>query len=806
MSENKGSRVMKEEQHHLEIEHKHLKIVNQYTLDILSANSEQDVIGFLSDTLLNKLNIDDLELYSFNPKSKTLNLAAAFNEKQSILLDLFVIPEIFLGEGIIGKAAKSLQTQSIEDLRLHYEFDESKSHFLSAFIVPIVTDGKLIGIIYCASKKVGGFSSDVQKSLSVIASITAIKMERNQAIEQLQHTIEKLEYSGKIQDTLFEIAELIFETSNMQEFYQRLHKCIAKLMFASNFFVGLVIDNGQAITLPYAVDEVDEVPPDEVIPLDKEKPSITGYVLNTNKPLLASNEKMQSMIDTNQVYIKGSLPNAWLGVPFGKPPLRGVVVIQSYTENIGFTKKDEQLLCFVARHIRNAIERMQARADLQFLALHDPLTKLSNRSLFNDRVNHALNKCRRHKHKKIALLFLDLDKFKQVNDTYGHHIGDLLLIEVATLLKKCIRETDTLSRLGGDEFAILLEDIVSTDLAQRVANKIVKALQTPFMLDQIQINTSTSIGIAFNDRPDNTIESLIICADEAMYQAKQQGRNRAVLHQGEEQSSMIATKIIQQDALKGLIENQFFFIFQPIVDLKTGYIVSAEGLVRWNNSKLGILPADAFLNEMEENGSIVQLDVYNVNRAIEHLKNWENHLPPSFRLSVNISPQGFASSALLEAIYSQFEKEPKLFQYLTLETNEKSIVKGVELTRAQMKIFSKMGIHLALDEYGAGYSSLSYLGQFKFNHIKIDRSFVSGQDTSTEQSIILETINSLARSLAIKIVAKGIETQQQLELMQDLQYPMGQGFYISKSLSEDELLELLKNKKKLIVTRNKDAM
>ena len=285
-----------------------------------------------------------------------------------------------------------------------------------------------------------------------------------------------------------------------------------------------------------------------------------------------------------------------------------------------------------------------------------------------------------------------------------------------------------------------------------------------------------------------------------MYQAKQRGRNRSILHQGEEQSGMIATKIIEQDALKGLIENQFFFIFQPIVDLKTGYMVAAEALVRWNNSKMGILPPDAFLNEMEENGSVVQLDVYNINQAVEHLKNWECYLPAHFRLAVNISAPGFASCALLEVIYSLFEKNPQLFQYLTLETTEKSIVKGVELTRAQMKIFSKMGIHLALDDYGTGYSSLSYLGQFKFNHIKIDRSFISGHDKSTEQSIILETINNLAKSLAIHTVAEGIETQQQLELMQDLQCSMGQGFYISKALSNDELLALLKNQKKLIVT------
>jgi diguanylate cyclase (GGDEF)-like protein len=786
---------MNEELYHLEIEHKHLKIVSQYTMDILPVNSELEIVAFLSDTLLNKLNIDDLELYSFDNKSKKLSLIEAFIGKQSILLNLFVNPKISLGEGMIGKVANSLEAQCIEDLRQHVDFEQTNSEHLSALIVPIFTDVKLIGVIYCASKEVAAFDSQIQNSLNAIASITAIKLEKNRAIEQLQYSVEKLEYSRKIQDALFEIAELIFETSNMQEFYQRLHKCIGKLMFASNFFVGLVIDDGKAITLPYAVDEV---PPNEVIPIDKDKPSITGYVLNTNKPLLASKQKMQSMIDSNQVYIKGSLPNAWLGVPFGEPPLHGVVVVQSYNENIGFTKEDVQLLSFVARHIRNAIERMQARADLQFLALHDPLTKLPNRSLFNDRAIHALNKCKRQKSKKMALLFLDLDKFKQVNDSYGHHIGDLLLVAVVKLIKSSIRETDTLSRLGGDEFAILLEDIVSADCAQKVANKIIKAIQTPFMLDKIQIRTSTSIGIAFHDHPENSIESLIICADEAMYQAKQQGRNRAVMHQGETQSSKVTTNVVERDAPRALMENQFFFVYQPIVDLVTGDIVAAEALVRWKHPQLGTLPPDAFLNEMEENRSIIQLDIYNFNQAINNLKNWLNVIPAKFRLSINISALGFTSTALLEAIQLQFDKVPELFQYLALETTERSIVKNVELTRSQMKIFSKMGIHLVLDDYGTGYSSLSYLGQFTFSHIKIDHSFVSGDEISTEQSIILQTINSLAKSLAIKTIAEGIETQQQLNLMQDLHCTMGQGFYMSKLLGEKDLLELLKNKQRLI--------
>ncbi|MGS2720249.1 EAL domain-containing protein [Paraglaciecola aestuariivivens] len=790
---------MNKAQQQLEIEHKHLKIVSQYTIEILAANSEQEIVGYLTDTLLNQLDISDFEFYAFNSLTQKLALVGAYLNRQAVSLPTAEPTSLSEWGGIIGHAAKTLNTVCIQDFSEEQEFKPQDPSHQSALVVPVFADTKLIGVVYCASREKFAFEPQLKNSLKVMSSITAIKMEKSRAIEQLQHTIEKLEFSGKIQDTLFEIAELIFETANMQEFYERLHKCIAKLMFASNFFVGLVIEDGEAITLPYAVDEVDEVPPHEVIPLDNEKPSITGYVLKTNKPLLATKQTMQSMIDSNQVYIKGSLPNAWLGVPFGEPPLHGVVVVQSYNDKIGFTEKDEQLLCFVARHIRNAIERIQARSDLQFLALHDPLTKLSNRSLFNDRVKHALNKCRREKDKKMALLFLDLDKFKQVNDTYGHHIGDLLLIEVSKVLKKSIRESDTLSRFGGDEFAILLEDIESAEDAKNVARKIIKSLQTPFELEDIQIFTSTSIGIAFQDKSEDSIEAVISYADEAMYLAKQQGRNRAVLHQERKQTPVFTSNFLEQDLLKGLNTDQFYFMFQPIIELKSQDIVGVEALVRWNDPEKGILQPKAFLPEMEESGSIVQLDVYNINKAFELLQSWQHLLPRYFRLSINISAAGFSSIPLLEALQGHFDNTPELFQYLALETTEKAVMKGVELTRSQMRIFSKMGIHLALDDFGTGYASLSYLGQFKFNHIKIDRSFINALNVTAKQHMILESINSLAKSLSINTIAVGIENKEQLSSMRDLQCSMGQGFYISKLLTEQQWVDVLQRHKKLMV-------
>lgn len=765
-------------------------IVGQVAANLLAINSEDEALLLVAEVFIEKLDIDQVTIYLLDEKRRILKRRTSCINESKITLSEKEPKEITPGTGLVGHAAEQQILITVNDCHISETCTSAK--FQSEVAIPMTKEGKLIGVVSAKHVKANSFPVDVTEILTSLASVLAVKLETIRNLYQLQSTIEKLEYSGKIQDALFEIAELIFETETMSEFYSRLHHCIGTLTFASNFFVGLVVDDGNAITLPYAVDEVDIVPPDEVIPLDLTKPSITGYVLNTDKPLLATKKEIQHMIDTNQVYIKGSLPYAWLGVPFGEAPLKGVVVVQSYSPDKTFTNKDKQLLCFVARHVRNAIERMQARSDLQFLALHDPLTKLPNRSLFNDRVNQALHKSKRQHDNGIALLFLDLDKFKQVNDTYGHHIGDLLLIEVANTISACVRASDTLSRLGGDEFAILLEDIKSPQCAQKVAEKVIHALQKSFILEKISINTTTSIGIVFDKEANKSVESLVIHADEAMYRAKQRGRNQAVFYENNEQISVLPKNNIERDALEGLKADKFFFLFQPIVDLQSSKIIAAEALIRWNCGRLGTLPPESFLNELVENESILQLDIYVFKLAVEHLNKWHSSLPEGFRLSINISGQGFSSTEFLEVVQQSFEQTPHLFEYLCFETTEKCFVRNVELTRAQMNVFSRMGIHIALDDYGTGYSSLSYLGQFKFNYLKIDKSFISGHEASPEHSIILESITSLARSLAIKTVAEGIETPNQYSVSQTIHCTFGQGNYLSHPVTEELMYQFIK--------------
>jgi len=360
--------------------------------------------------------------------------------------------------------------------------------------------------------------------------LLATKISKLKTINKLREVVAELEYNKKIQSSLFEIAELIFKSVDIDDFYRQLHDCISRLMFSNNFYIGLLAKNKKSFTLAYCVDELDADLNKARIPIDKDKPSITGYVLASNEALLIYEDEMKQLIAEEELNVRGSLPKAWLGVPFGEGDFRGIVVVQSYFGGYIFTEKDKQLLVFVAKHIYDALERMKVRTELQFRALHDPLTKLPNRLLFTDRVQSAIAYTRRNKKHSLALFFLDLDRFKEINDNYGHHIGDLLLVRVAKAISSCLRESDTLCRIGGDEFAVLLGDISFQREVEILAEKVADAVRETIDIGELQFDISMSIGVTSFSSGKENAENLLIQADRAMYKAKKQGRNKIVYY------------------------------------------------------------------------------------------------------------------------------------------------------------------------------------------------------------------------------------------------------------------------------------
>lgn len=766
----------------------YLDVVTTFAVDLLSMNSTEEIIWHAARNVVAKLGFDDVVIYLFDEKKQKLVQAATFGNKNPKEYEIFEPIEIALGEGVVGQVALSHQPSIIANTQLEPGYIVDDQVRLSELTVPMVVDNKLIGVIDSEHIEKNFYTKKHLKSVLAIASLVATQISRFEMISQLEQVIIKLEYSGKIQDSLFEIAQLIFTTENIEDFYRQLHLSIGRLTFADNFYIGLQSDDKKSIYLPYCVDENDEVVTNETISLETSIPSISGYVLKNNVPLLIYQPEIEEKIKNKELYVLGSLPQVWLGVPFGDEQLRGIVAVQSYTDGYTFTQKDKQLLSFVAKHIYNAIERMKTKSELQFLALHDPLTKLPNRVLLTDRVEQAIVKTKRNKNLSIAVLFLDLDRFKHVNDQYGHYVGDQLLIEISSRIISCIRESDTLCRLGGDEFAILLESIVTESDVEKIALNIIEVVQKKVVIDDVHINISTSIGVTFFHQGEISTKELLVQADEAMYRAKLNGRNQIVYYGGTENSSNTSSYKLGRDFLAAIEKQELYLNYQPIVNLKNGAITSAEALVRWQHSEHGVVAPKLFISELERAGYLPQLDLYVLNKAMTFLSENTHRLAENFSLSINVSGQGFSEPALISRIKHYYHKTPKLLRYLCIEITEQTIVDDVQNTQDSIEIFHSMGIKIALDDFGTGYSSLSYINHFTFNILKIDRSFISNLEQGKNNSIILEAIIKLSKSLSIETIAEGIETESQYHFLKEMGCDKGQGYYMSKPISESEFL------------------
>lgn len=769
----------------------YLDIVSTFAVDLLSMNSIDEIIWHAAKKVVAQLGFEDVVIYLFDENKNKLIQAATFGNKNPKEYEILDPIEITLGEGIVGKVALSLQPLIINDTSLEPSYIVDDQERLSELTVPMVVNNKLIGVIDSEHIERDFYTKEHLKSVLAIASLIATQISRFEMISQLEQVIIKLEYSGKIQDSLFEIAELIFTTDNIDDFYQKLHLSIGRLIFTSNFYIGLQTKDRKSLTLPYCVDENDIVSKNIIISLESDIPSISGYILKNNIPLLISKSEIEEKIRTKELYVNGTVPQAWLGVPFGDEVLRGLVAVQSYTDGYIFTPKDKQLLIFVAKHIHNAIERMQTKSELQFLALHDPLTKLPNRLLFTDRVDQAIIKTKRNRQFSIAVLFLDLDRFKQVNDMYGHYVGDQLLIEISSRINSCLRKSDTLCRLGGDEFAILLEEISNEADIDKVAKNIIGIVQQKVSTTNARINTSISIGVTLFNQGEMETKELLIQADEAMYRAKLNGRNQIVYYCEQQGLSHVSSYKLERDFLSALEKEELYLVYQPIVDLKTDNITSVEALIRWQHSQHGLVAPDIFLPELERVGYLPQLDLYVLNKAMTFLRENINQLAADFTLSINISGQGFSEPALISRIKHYHQKDPNLLSYLCIEITEQTIVDNVEETKSSIKIFHSMGIKIALDDFGTGYSSLSYINHFTFNILKIDRSFINNLDQGKNHTIILEAIIKLSKSLSIQTIAEGIEVKSQYHFLKQLGCDKGQGYYMSMPIIESEILQLL---------------
>jgi diguanylate cyclase (GGDEF)-like protein len=437
-------------------------------------------------------------------------------------------------------------------------------------------------------------------------------------------------------------------------------------------------------------------------------------------------------------------------------------------------------------------EHKRYELELARQASHDSLTNLPNRVLFMDRLKRAISRAG-HGRTMTALLFLDLDRFKVINDSLGHEHGDRLLIELAQRLRACIRPGDTAARFGGDEFTILLEDISNVNEATRVAERIEDYLQTPFALGGHEIFSTASIGIVISTSGEDRAEVLLRHADVAMYRAKSRGGSQYEVFDSKMSSLALDRLQLEIDLRQALRRSQLRVYYQPQVEARSGQITGFEALLRWDHPLRGIISPVEFIPIAEETGMILSIGQWVLREACVQARKWQTEVPRTtpLEMSVNLSAKQFCQPGLVEEIARVLKETQFDPRSLILEITESVVMEDEVQTMTQLEALKKLGVKLAIDDFGTGYSSLAYLERFALNSLKIDRAFVNRIGERGENTAIVRAVSTLGQALGVQVTAEGVETAAQMTQLRALGCHTGQGYFFARPLPADEATTLL---------------
>ncbi len=460
---------------------------------------------------------------------------------------------------------------------------------------------------------------------------------------------------------------------------------------------------------------------------------------------------------------------------------------------------------FVISAVRDVTERKQFEELIRHQATHDALTGLPNRVLFHDILVHAAAHAQRTE-KLLAVMFLDLDGFKNINDTLGHDYGDRLLVEIARRLTRALRgsdlvarDDDIIARQGGDEFTVLLQGVTVVENIIQIAERMLAAIAVPFWADEHEMHITASLGITVFPFDDTDIENLLQNADTAMYRAKESGKNNFQFYTAEMNALIRERMAIENGLRQALARNEFVLHYQPQMDIKTGKMLGVEALVRWAHPEKGLIPPAVFIHVAEESGLIVPLGEWVLRTACQQRKRWQDAGLPHIRMAVNLSVRQFRDpqlAAMVAQVMEDAELEPHC-DHLELELTESLLMQDMERSLVTLQKLHQMGICLSIDDFGTGYSSLGYLKRFPIHTLKIDQSFIRDITTDSKDAAIAATIVTLAHNLKLNVIAEGVETVEQLALLRDMQCDQMQGYYFSRPVPAEELEKLLREDRRL---------
>jgi diguanylate cyclase (GGDEF)-like protein len=694
--------------------------------------------------------------------------------------------------------------------------------------VPLLNDGVVIGVmaVQSYSDKIRYQADDLElmefTAQHIVTAMTRLHdHERlqnavNSRTRELMQQIREREKSELLQESLFKISELTNDaTLHIDQFYSMVHNIVGQLINAENFYITKYDQQTKTLSFVYYLDQKSKN-----VDFDSQPRTLgngfTEYIIRKGETQLLNYQQMYALYEQGETKEPQTETKSWLGVPLiHSGVVLGAMVLQSYNYKTSFTEQDAELLKFVSQHVASAIkrrdileierqshvllehqvklrtvaledeikQRKQVEEKLQHTASHDMLTGLPNRALFLNLLNHAIACHKRKADLKFAVLFLDLDRFKVVNDRLGHHAGDLLLQKIANELKILVRNKDTVARLGGDEFVILIEDLDSNDEAYEIAQRITEFLAQPFIIEGQSIFIGTSIGVLFNDPRYNSADIMLRDADTAMYHAKDKGKGRYEVFDSSMRKKVKHALKLEADIRDAIENKEFSPYFQPIVDLKSEAVVGFEALARWQSEKRGFVFPNDFIPLAEETNLVMAIDFLILEKSCSYLKLWEKNCGrEDLYVSCNLYGDHFFSATLPAEIEQIIHSSGIKPSQLRIELTERALLENSSLVLENMNALKRLGVKILLDDFGTGYSSLSYLHRFPIDVLKIDQSFINNVHEHDNHQAIIKTIIDLATNLQMETVGEGIENLADAKLLTEMACHYGQGFYYAKPM------------------------
>jgi len=594
----------------------------------------------------------------------------------------------------------------------------------------------------------------------------------------------------EIKECIYKISEASHFVDDLNQLYPIIHKTLSRILYTKNFYIALADWKNNIIHFPYFVDDFDRKPQSKEI-----ENGLTEYVCKSGESILVNPDQYDKLIKSKKVDLRGKKSVDWLGVPLkgSQNETIGAVVIQSYDEKIRFYEEDQKILTFVSDQIAMAIKRKMDNLEIQKKAYFDPVTGLTNKILFNDRLNQNIHHADRNK-ENIGVLFIDLDNFKYVNDSMGHTAGDRLLKIVAERLNNCLRKTDTVARWGGDEFSIILPKIKNVKDISLLCHRILQNELTNIILDNQELRITASIGIALFPQDGDSVEALIQNADTAMYKAKEKGKNQFRFFKPKMNIDIKERVSNESNLYKAIKNEEFILLFQPQINLKDNKLIGFEALIRWNSPDKGVLAPYKFIPIAEETNLIIPLGQWIIEETCKQNKKWHD-MGYKLTCAVNISAKQFVKSNLVNIIKTVLKKTNLKPEYLELELTETILMENIDKTLTILNELKKMGVKVSIDDFGTGYSSLSYLKKFPIDTLKIDQSFISTiRESKDDQSAtIANIVIDLGHKLGMNVIAEGVETKEQVDFLKKYACDKIQGYIISEPVNEIEF-NLLLNK------------